>query len=236
MLVSKNVYADFVKDVTVSDDMLSLLNNLSQYKNVVDTVIANNSSSYSSYYMIYTEGSTNLYRVMVFHNDVLPSATLNTNMYATWNTSFHVTIPNIANVKSLCTINLSGSFTDCRSNLGSLGYLYDDTGSYRIPLYSTFVVPIKYVQSYPLYVNFIRNGSTLTYTGNDNLPTVSDLNVIYNPPIPTDDFPLLTSFYNLCLEKFALISEEFSSNYIYIAIITIFLLITSVYFLKRRLT
>lgn len=62
-------------------------------------------------------------------------------------------------------------------------------------------------------------------------PTLYDLYLT----IPTDDTPLLTSFFNLTIEKLQLITEYFSSNYIYLSIFVIFIIVSIILIIKRRL-
>ena len=106
--------------------------------------------------------------------------------------------------------------------------------NYMIPIYSSFDINITSDFKNNSY-NYIISDKNITYVGSEQtkFSTINDIITDINN-VPEDNYPLLTSFYSLCIDKFAFIVEEFTSNYIYLSIISILLLITFIYFLKRR--
>ena len=64
-----------------------------------------------------------------------------------------------------------------------------------------------------------------------SVATLEDLITAYY----SDDYPLLTSFYSIVLDKLAYICEYFTSNYLYLSFFAIFLIIFIIYLLKRMI-
>ena len=99
---------------------------------------------------------------------------------------------------------------------------------------------ILFSTSNPVYPNFT---DTYNYTYIDETYTYplssSDLSVATLEELMTayysDDYPLLTSFYTIVLDKISFICGYFTSNYLYLSFFAIFLIIFIIYLLKRRI-
>ena len=82
---------------------------------------------------------------------------------------------------------------------------------------------------------------TYTYscTGTSSTPcAIPDLltfyNLYYSPPIGVDNYPLLTQFYTLVIEKISFLAEYVSSNYLFLSFLVISLFISIFLLIKRR--
>lgn len=114
--------------------------------------------------------------------------------------------------------------------------------SYLTPPYTIFSTRFLY-STHPLLV---ASGNTTpvsisvdgvnygTYNAGDIIPQMYDI-YLDKYSTPPDETPLLTSFFSLTIEKLQFITEYFSSNYIYLSIFAIFILIFFIYLIKRRL-
>lgn len=72
--------------------------------------------------------------------------------------------------------------------------------------------------------------------GRNAVPTLAELyDVWFGSPTPTDDYPLLTQFFTLFIDKITYVSEYFVSNYIYLYMFSLFIFFSFILLLKRRL-
>ena len=71
----------------------------------------------------------------------------------------------------------------------------------------------------------------------DKIPTYDDIYNTYinppTPPTPPDNYPLLTSFYNLFIEKIYFLCEYIYSDYILLSVLVVLLLYISILFFRR---
>lgn len=82
------------------------------------------------------------------------------------------------------------------------------------------------------------DGKTYTLPKNSNdksfVPTLSQL-YDYWYGEPPDSYPLLTDFFTLVIDRITYLSGYFVENYVYLSLFAIFIIITFIYLLKRRL-
>ena len=98
-------------------------------------------------------------------------------------------------------------------------------------LYSSAKVSVDDIK-----VNFNYGSSSYVINENDNYLPIYDLYLkvseISDPH--KEEKEVLESFYSLCIEKLKYLAEVFVSNYIYLAIIVIFIIIFIFKLINRR--
>ena len=80
-----------------------------------------------------------------------------------------------------------------------------------------------------LLLNFLGTSDSVQY--GEPFPSLYDLYEMR----PQDDMSLLSSFFSLTIEKLQYITEYFSSNVIYLSIFVIFIIVSIILIIKRRL-
>ena len=128
--------------------------------------------------------------------------------------------------------NFSLSFPSYTGNF----YLYAYKSSF-IYLYSNFVFPVGNCSTESLTIKY-GDREKVVNNGN-NLPSLYDLYLeINNPdpeePEPVDNTPILTDFYTTVIEKINYLCEVIVSNYIYLSIFVIILIIILFELIFRR--
>ena len=134
---------------------------------------------------------------------------------------------NTNNSLSSTTYNISYNSSNYLEYKNLLYYVYDTSGCSIGSQCSNFTPRsnVTFDISYGSQIyHVLPNGQT-------KFPTLYDLYLT----LPTDDTPLLSSFFNISIEKIQLISEYFSSNYLYLSLFCIFIFIFIIFVLKRRL-
>lgn len=118
------------------------------------------------------------------------------------------------------------------NGLPSNGYFYSST-DYYLP--TTGIDTLVF----PEFTSSVFNATipSITIAPGDKIPTYYDLyqEYILTPPGPVDEYPVITSFFNISIDKIKLVAEYFSSNYLYLSLFSIFIFIFFLYLLKRRL-
>lgn len=89
------------------------------------------------------------------------------------------------------------------------------------------------------YINTQGNTLTFTYAGNtytiENNSAVPSLYDIYlNSQTPTDNYPILTSFFTLFLDRLGYLANYITGSYVMLSVIVVILLITLFTFIKER--
>lgn len=81
------------------------------------------------------------------------------------------------------------------------------------------------------------NNNSVNVSIDTNFPSLYSLYQLYPPipPTPPDNYPLLTNFYSLVIDRLSFITEEFSSNYLYTSFFVIFIIMAIIFIIKRRL-
>lgn len=146
-----------------------------------------------------------VYRLNLCTSDSLCTMASNDNM-AWWdNISYYTTGTTNNFIPIYSSRPLFCSSSVCNSNTYTMKY---DTYSYQVPVVD----------------------------GRNAVPTLSELyDVWFPPPSPSDDYPLLTQFFNLFIDKITYVSEYFVSNYVYLYMFSLFILFSFILLLKRRL-
>lgn len=86
-----------------------------------------------------------------------------------------------------------------------------------------------------LNIHYLDNLIKITY--GDTIPSLYDLSLIYDNPIKEDhkeQIEILTNFYTVSIEKIEYLVEKIISNYVYLSIIVIFILIFIMKLIFRR--
>lgn len=123
-------------------------------------------------------------------------------------------------------------------------YAYPSNGWYYsdniVLLYST--VPLTcggyYCSLYDVSITYDNNSYSVPRNGNVlTFPTLYDLHELWygEPPEPPDNYPLLTQFFTLFIDKITYVSEYFVSNYVYLYMFSLFIFFSFILLLKRRL-
>lgn len=153
--------------------------------------------------------------------------------------SFESATCSISNSKVSCWIYHSQSkFKYYNDVLSSAGTSSSNFGSYDYSdfsniLYATFTFILK-DSSNTLNLNYAN--TSLQVNNLDTIPLVYDLYLksseVSDPH--KDEKQVLESFYSLCIEKLKYLAEVFVSNYVYLAIIVIFIIIFIFKLINRR--
>ncbi len=173
----------------------------------------------------------------VYPTSMLSSSSFGTMVLANYSS----TIMYRWNSNSFSTITFYSSsdisllYTQCpamNNGVPSNGFFYSSS-DYYLPTagYDTLVLP-EFTSSV-----FNKTIPSISIVPGDKIPSYYDLyqEYILTPSGPVDEYPVITSFFTLVLNKFSFITDYFSSNYIYLSIFVIFLLVSFLLLIKRRL-
>ena len=131
------------------------------------------------------------------------------------------------------------SFT---SDFTSLNYVKDYNGDYTfLQFYSNYSPQVLFYKNFDIPFDgdgsftLLNGDSSYVFKDNNNLLSLYD---ILTPTAPSDihleEIDKLNSFYILCIDKLKYLSEVFLSNYIYLSIIVIFIIIFVFKLIFRR--
>lgn len=209
------VNADTI-NITLTDDMFSKLDHLSDMQSAVSSVCSPSGPLRCEYFIRYQNDFSyqNLYFAINRINPTPPCGYIDSGTVRATNDT---TIYSFSS--DFSSVSTSGSYYN------SPDWQTYQSGSYsRYLLYANFDIPWCSSNGLGHTLNFTYNGNTYTLvTSSDNhLPTIYDLDLIFNPPTPTDDFPLLTSFVSISLDKLSLICDFITSNYVFLFMFVIF--------------
>ena len=214
-LLLPNVRADEYT-YTIPDDVISFMeDNLSLMQSTVESFISNSDDLSDNYFITYI---WNKYYVFIkplsepitSSSSIGPISLIANAYYGIFSSDF-----------------LSIDFH--RSNLASLKKYFTDSS-------------ILYYSSYNFYFNdtinniyhFVYNDNQydLVHSVNNFFPSIYDLYLEFNST-PPDNTPILTNFYSVAGSKIGWLGEQIVSNYIYLAIIGVFILIFLFEFIRR---
>lgn len=231
-LFSFNVNADTYSFNISSDDINFLKDNLSTMVSTADNFISSDpdlSHDYfivylwSNYYLFVKPSTNNSYVVAYIGSTNNGPFTINANAYyGKFSSDF----------KEITDFN--------KSSLGALKAIYSKAKYF----YSTYDIYFStntgniYSFNY-LDFSFLVNDST-----NDYLPSLynlyrtwysDDILPSFSPPEPEDNTPILTNFYTTVGNKVGELAVNMSDNYVYLAIIGVFILIFLIELIRRYL-
>ena len=210
---------------TIPDDVISFTkDNLSIIKNSVENFIDNNSDIYSSSYIIdyYPAISDYKYSVYIFKKKY----NLN-RIYLMQHPSWKLTLYE----DSQCDwLFLSDDFSSV-SYRQSCDNFIPQIYYYHFILYSNF--DFSYLDSSNSFIYIFKDTQFTEPISNDlKFSTIYDMyNEYYSEP--PDNTPILTNFYSVVGSKVGWLGEQIVSNYIYLSIIGVFILIFLIEFIRR---
>ena len=221
VLVLSSFFFISIKDVkaedvtfTCSDDCMSLLNeDFYFYRDKVIEYSKANNYYYCICYWFYGKK----YQLILFHSDT-DSFEVN-SIY-----EFHSKYYNISDIKYL-----SLSDTTDFSNLRSM-----ESFSFGLSDFSVLDYSFNIFTSYD--INIVCNDKTLLFNQNNRFPSLYD----FNTSAPIIDSHLkekevISSFYTICIEKIKYLGEQIVSNYIYLSMLVILILIFIIELIRRCL-
>lgn len=118
-------------------------------------------------------------------------------------------------------------------------YVVDTSFSF-IPLYSNFDLVFDFSSTYKIVFTYNDFSTINNLTTADTLKTIYQINEEYEEykgildNKHKEEKQVLENFYSLCIEKIKYLGEIFMSNYIYLAIIVIFIIIFIFKLINRR--
>lgn len=125
---------------------------------------------------------------------------------------------------------------------GSKTYLFIDIYTSVIPLYSTFSIDFMSSQCGVHKFTFTYTDWSYEYLSCDSsLKTLYDLKIIYDQSIkdPTlihkEEMINISNFYTICINKLVYLGEQITSNYIYLSMLVILILIFIIELIRRWL-
>ena len=203
----------------------SLIDDINSLKDLLDTYIEND-ITYSDYYIIYYDGQIKYYLFLDFSIDNFAHS-------VTYNSYRYQYKGSLKSGTNLSYIYLSGSTSNA--------YFY---------FYSTANNGMILYQNFDLYLTSDLS-SSITYTYNDfevtynlisgtKVMTLYDIYEEYNSfigneeGIHKEELSKIESFYSVVIEKLGYLGEILVSNYIYLSVIVIFILIFVFKLIFRR--
>ncbi len=224
-LLSSNVKA---LDVVIPDDYLNLINeDLLEQEKEFKAYIESDDSLSNNYVIYFEDGKYYFYSI-----GSSGSSTLNTQ-YLSYST----------NLRWWCTYRYKrfslnvDSFSGGSSGIGHGFLFYDSDDFVSMILFSN----IDLIYTSDEIINLKYKDFTYEVKKNDIFPTLYDFYKKYNEFIGDDDLvhkeetEKVTSFYMLVIDKLLYLCDVISSNYIYLSIIVIFILIFIFRLIFRRL-
>ena len=220
---SNFVYAD-TYNYTIDDSNTALIND--EMFSILENGKKLNSSNLP-YYIFWYNKTQSSYSI-TFFNDV--SGTNNTFTFSGSNITSNI------DISSYFTYNYSTSSFD-KTNISSITVSIKLNNNY-IDLSSIIDTnyPFK-VYTFNHIYNLTYSDCSFSFTTNDNMPTLlsfyNSCGFVSNPHV--DELNLLDSFYSLVIEKIIYLSDVFSSNYIYLSLFVVILIICLFEIVRRLL-
>lgn len=125
---------------------------------------------------------------------------------------------------------------------GSKTYLFTDMYTSFVPLYSTFSIDFMSSQCGVHKFTFTYNDWSYEYLSCDSsFKTLYDLKIIYDQSIKDltlihkEEFSNISNFYTICIEKIKYLGEQITSNYIYLSMVVVLILIFIIELIRRWL-
>lgn len=215
-LFSLNVNAA-TSNIDISEDTYNLINDtFFTFKEQVEEYAKNN--NFNTFFIIYESNNYNAY----FYN--------NTNNY-----NFTCSLSSDLS----CVFYKSFSTGSYREDSdfkvgGTTGSLIINSSSYNKYLYSNVNLSIIDTSTSMLTLNY--NGRSYEFTAGDKIFSIYDIyeSITLEENPHQEELNILSNFYNTVIDKLEYISEVFVSNYIYLSILVIFLLIFVFELIFRR--
>lgn len=204
-------------NIDISEDTYNLINDtFFTVKEEVEEYAKNN--NFNTYFITY---SSNSYNVLFYNN------TNNSNFICSLSSDLSCVF-----YKAFTT----GSYRE-NSGLvvgGTTSSLIINSSSYKNYLYSN--IGLKIIDSSTSLLNLNYNGRTYEFVGGDTIYSIYDIyeSITLEENPHQEEFNILSNFYNTVIDKLEYISEVFVSNYIYLSILVIFLLIFVFELIFRR--
>ena len=206
-------------NIDISEDTYNLINDtFFTVKEEVEEYAKNN--NFNTYFITY---SSNSYNVLFYNN------TNNSNFICSLSSDLSCVF-----YKAFTT----GSYRE-NSGLvvgGTTSSLIINSSSYKNYLYSN--IGLKIIDSSTSLLNLNYNGRTYEFVGGDTIYSIYDIYIDINnssvDELHKEELNILSNFYNTVIDKLDYISEVFASNYIYLSILVIFLLIFVFELIFRR--
>lgn len=199
---------------TCPEDRISLLNEeFYSYREKVINYANENNYYYYIYYWLYG----NEYSVIFFHSD-------SDSFLADSRYEFSSLNYNISDIKLLSLSNTT-NFSDI-TNLDSFSFGFNDFTllDYSFKIFTTY------------NVNLVCNGKTFVFNQNNKLPSLLDF-TSSEPVIDSHlgEKQIIANFYTICIEKIKYLGDKIVSNYIYLSMLVIFILIFIIELIRRWL-
>lgn len=199
---------------TCPEERISLLNEeFYSYRDKVINYANENNYYYYIYYWLYEKK----YQVIFFHSD-------SDSFLANSRYEFHSYDYNISDVK-LLSLSDTTNFSDI-INLESFGFGFSDFTllDYSFNVFTTYEV------------NLVCNGKTFVFNQNNKFPSLYDF-TSSEPVIDSHlgEKQIIANFYTICIEKIKYLGDKIVSNYIYLSIIVVLILVFIIELIRRWL-
>lgn len=224
-LFTKDVKAyEYIKEVDFSliEDVLSL-------KEKLDTFIETD-TTYSDYYFIYSDMGTIEYYILPIDGSLsnFSTRTNGTFLYVYYS-SYLKTGTNLSN------INLNGGAST------GIFYMYHEieAQSKSIILYSNFDIKTT-ISGHTIIYSYQDFSYTENFVNGEKVSTLYDVYLKYQEHLGNkelvhqEEIDKLSGFYNVVIDKLSYLAEQIVSNYIYLSILVIFILIFVFMLIFRR--
>ena len=224
-LLLPNVRAEEIT-INITDDMFSKLTNFESYIDTANSFCINNNNISCDYFIRYHDDYSypNSY-FLINNSSSSPKVYLDGGKLRANNATQKFVFD------SPTSLNTTSSFY----NSSDWQMFQYDSGSIRLFLYSSFDLPFRTIDNNTYIFTDGINSYSVVNDGSNYCPTLYDL---YNewhsaPPTPPDNTPILTNFYSVAGSKIGWLGEQIVSNYIYLSIIGVFILIFLIEFIRR---
>ena len=199
---------------TCPEERISLLNEeFYSYRDKVINYANENNYYYYIYYWLYGKK----YQVMFFHSD-------SDSFLANSRYEFNSNNYNISDVKYL-SLSDTTNFSDITS-MGSFSFGFNDFTilDYSFNIFTTYEV------------NLVCNNKTFIFNQNNKFPSLYDF-IASEPVIDShlEEKKVITNFYTICIEKIKYLGEQITSNYIYLSMVVVLILIFIIELIRRWL-
>lgn len=210
-LLLPNVRAD--TSFTITDSQLSFLNDLDSLKSIA--IASSEYNDKGPYYLILKKDNN----YIVNFRSSYSSSDICFNRY---NILFQ-------------TKRMYYFYSSDLSHIYQGGYLSEENpfSSSFVYIYSNFPLSICVNGSSTFTFNNGNNTFSISYPTDSVFPSLYDLNSIWNSSPSSDNTPILTNFYSVAGSKIGWLGEQIVSNYIYLSIIGVFILIFLIEFIRR---
>ena len=180
-------------------------------------------SSYHNYVILYVPNSSSPVRIVYYSNE----------NPLRWNST--VFDLQEARIAYLCTY--SSDLSPLSSCSQQSYYRIRSIYSLSFPIVSSYNISIPSSSCSDTF-NIVFLNNTYSFGGENDcsyIPTISFLYEYFNltPPTPSDNTPILTTFYSTVGSKIGWLGEQIMSSYVYIAIFGVFILIFIIELLRR---